>query len=152
MGELLCCRVNGRAIVPGTFQSGFPEVPWHSPSPISPPTHTFILSLRIHKQTLFPLSLSLQVFWITSVHFLLVTKRFSKLAHTVSVSFRATRLTFSSLCLFWVSRPPSHHGPNSVHYVISVGCVHTAVHCRNTMPARDGPREMVRLMNTLQHS
>lgn len=35
-----------RAIVPGTFQSGFPEVPCHSPSPLSlSPSYFFTHSL-----------------------------------------------------------------------------------------------------------
>lgn len=58
---------------------------------------------------------------------------------TISQSaFHATQthipVSLSALCLW----PPSRRSLNSMHYVISVGCVHTAVRCRITMPWRDG--------------
>lgn len=106
-----------RPIVPGTFQSGFPEVPCHSPSPII--SYFFPL---IHSSFWMAFCSSQPKQFTFSSNYL--TNCFS--CHSDSHS----RLFVSSVSLW----PPSRSGLNSMHYVISVGCVHTAMRCRITMP------------------
>lgn len=110
-----------RTIVPGTFQSGFPEVPCHSPSPIISPSHTFPPSFTL-------LSGSLQYANCSSR-----PKQFTFLSKYPTNCFSCPShipVSLSPLCLW----PPSRRGLNSMHNVISVDCVHIAMCCRITMP------------------
>ncbi len=70
----------------------------------------------------------------------------SRLSH--KLFFTQTHISFSLSALwFW---PPSRRGLNSMHCVISLGCVHTAVRCGITMPWRDGSLTDLYLIRLLQ--
>ncbi len=135
MGELLCCPVNGGAIVPGTFQRGFPEVPCHSPSPILSLSHTVP-----------PHSLFLLNRFSTCSGLPKRNCSLSRLSHKLFYTQTHISVSLSALW-FW---PPSRRGLNSMHCVISLGCVHTAVRCGITMPWRDGSLTDLYLIRLLQ--
>lgn len=96
-------------------------LPW-GPLPLSLPHHLsvprtfslfhsrpFFLDLFFPTETVSCVTISQTAFHATQTHIL---------------------VSLSPLCLW----PPSRRGLNSMHYVISVGCVLTAVRCRITMP------------------
>lgn len=120
MGELLCCPVNGGLLSREPFRVASLR------SPATPPPPSFS---------------SHSLFFLDgfSTFYVLPTRNCSLSRLTSSqTAFHATQThipgSLSALCLW----PPSRRGLNSVHYVISVGCVHTALRCRITMPWRDG--------------
>lgn len=96
-------------------------LPW-GPLPLSLPHHLsvpctfslfhsrpFFLDLFFPTETVSCVTISQTAFHATQTHIL---------------------VSLSPLCLW----PPSRRGLNSMHYVISVCCVHTAVRCRITIP------------------
>lgn len=119
MGELLCCRVNGGLLSREPFRVASLRSPATLPPPssLSPSyffTHSlfarpFFQDLFFPTETVSCVTISQTAFHATQTHIL---------------------VSLSPLCLW----PPSWRGLNSMHYVISVGCVHTAVRCRITMP------------------